>query len=307
MDCIFSSLPSFNFLIPIMSLIWGKQGRLWQVSWSQIATTHRHWGDTDNRKATGHTPEQPGVLWKDGELFWEDVAAILYLAGQRVYRGDDKGTVGRANSIKRYGVSDKVARWTEWHQSLTLMEEKHLDLFSFMKELNNKKQLMKEPYLDDAHEAASDGESGKGDTRGVSPMMVLLLEVSPGHSTEGGSGEALGIIKLRRRVWESSKANVVNLAHITKYKKKYLKKKSNICCKPKFSGCQEENDRGRLWKMYSYRHVSWWKTAFCSSVQELDGDSHPHQKNEMGTAVPTRRIRWGQPSPPALSIVWRWL
>lgn len=104
------------------------------------------------------------------------------------------------------------------------MEEKHLDLFSFMKELNNKKQLMKEPYLDDAHEAASDGESGKGDTRRVSPMMVLLLEVSPGHSTEGGSGEPLGILKLRRQVWESSKANVVNLAHITKYKKKYLKK-----------------------------------------------------------------------------------
>ena len=111
MDCIFSSLPSFNFLIPIMSLIWGKQGRLWQVSWSQIATTHRHWCDTDKRKATGHTLEQPGFLWKDGELFWEDVAAILYLAGQRVYRGDDKGTVGRANSIKRYGASDKVASW----------------------------------------------------------------------------------------------------------------------------------------------------------------------------------------------------
>ena len=66
---------------------------------------------------------------------------------------------------------------------------------------------------------------GWGDPRGLSPMMVLLLEVSPGHSTEGGTGEPLGIIKLRRWVWESSKANVVNLAHITKYKKKYLKKK----------------------------------------------------------------------------------
>lgn len=98
---------------------------------------------------------------------------------------------------------------------------------------------------------------GWGDPRGLSPMMVLLLEVSPGHSTEGGTGEPLGIIKLRRWVWESSKANVVNLAHITKYKKKYLKKKSNICSKPKFSGCQEENDRGHQRKIYSYHHVSW--------------------------------------------------
>lgn len=109
-------------------------------------------------------------------------------------------------------------------------------------------------------------------------MMVLLLEVSPGHRTEGGTVEPLGIIKLRRWVWESSKANVVSSAHITKYKKKHLKKKkSNICSKPKFSGRQEEDDRGHLWKICSYHPISWWKTGFCSSVQELDRDSHPHQ------------------------------
>ena len=111
MDCIFSSLPSFNFSIPIMSLIWGKQGRLWQVSWSQIATTHRCRCDSDKHKAMGHTPQGPGFLWKGRELFWEDVAAILYLTGRRVYRGEDKGTVGRGNSINRYGASDKVASW----------------------------------------------------------------------------------------------------------------------------------------------------------------------------------------------------
>ena len=89
-------------------------------------------------------------------------------------------------------------------------------------------------------------------------MTVLLLEVSPGHRTEGGTVEPLGIIKLRRWVWESSKANLVSSAHITKYKKKHLKKKkSNICSKPKFSGCQEENDRGHLWKIYSYHAISW--------------------------------------------------
>ena len=131
------------------------------------------------------------------------------------------------------------------------MEEKHLDLFSFMKELNNKKQLMKEPYLDDAHEAASDGESGKGDTRRVSPMMVLLLEVSPGHSTEGGSGEPLGILKLRRRVWESSKANVVNLAHITKYKKKYLKKNPEEASQWRERNIQRGQERG---KEYSWEN-----------------------------------------------------
>ena len=49
------------------------------------------------------------------------------------------------------------------------MEEECLDLFSFMKQLNSKKQLMKEPYLDDAHEAASDGESGVGGPKGVEP------------------------------------------------------------------------------------------------------------------------------------------
>lgn len=57
-------------------------------------------------------------------------------------------------------------------------------------------------------------------------MTVLLLEVSPGHRTEGGTVEPLGIIKLRRWVWESSKANLVSSAHITKYKKKHLKKKN---------------------------------------------------------------------------------
>ena len=59
----------------------------------------------------GHTPQGPGFLWKGRELFWEDVAAILYLTGRRVYRGEDKGTVGRGNSINRYGASDKVASW----------------------------------------------------------------------------------------------------------------------------------------------------------------------------------------------------
>lgn len=46
------------------------------------------------------------------------------------------------------------------------MEEEHLDLFSCMKQPDSKKQLMKEPYLDDAHEAASDGESGQVGTQG---------------------------------------------------------------------------------------------------------------------------------------------
>ena len=59
----------------------------------------------------GHTPQGPRFLWKDRELFWEDVAAMLYLTGRRVYRGEDKGTVGRGNSINRYGASDKVASW----------------------------------------------------------------------------------------------------------------------------------------------------------------------------------------------------
>ena len=47
-----------------------------------------------------------------------------------------------------------------------MMEEERLDLFSFMKQLDSKKQLMKEPYLDDAHEAASDGESREVGTQG---------------------------------------------------------------------------------------------------------------------------------------------
>lgn len=173
MDCIFASLPSFSFSIPIMSLIWGKQGRLWQVSWSQMATTHRYWCDGDKLKATGHTPEGPWLSWKDRELFWEDGAAILYLTGQRVYRGEDKAEetvqkdTGRQTKLQ---VGDwqlrRLCRWMGWHWSLTLMEEERLDLLSFMEQLNSKKQLMKEPYLDDVHEAASDGESGEVGTQG---------------------------------------------------------------------------------------------------------------------------------------------
>lgn len=48
---------------------------------------------------------------------------------------------------------------------VTLMEEECLVLFSFINQLNSRKRLVKEPYLDDAHKAALDGESG-GDTRG---------------------------------------------------------------------------------------------------------------------------------------------
>ena len=121
MDCILASLPSFNFSIPIMSLIWGKQGRLWQLSSSQIAMTHRCWCDSDKCRAMGYTPEGPWLLCKDGELFWEDVAAILYLTGRRVYRDEDKGTVGRGNSMKRCGVSgDLRVAFEVWRQSCKL-------------------------------------------------------------------------------------------------------------------------------------------------------------------------------------------
>ena len=66
---------------------------------------------------------------------------------------------------------DKVASWrlaTEkvvQMDGVTLMEEEHLVLFSFINQLNSRKRLMKEPYLDDAHKAALDGEWGGG-TRG---------------------------------------------------------------------------------------------------------------------------------------------
>lgn len=59
---------------------------------------------------------------------------------------------------------DKVASWrlaTEkvvQMDGVTLMEEEHLVLFSFINQLNSRKRLMKEPYLDDAHKAALDGE-----------------------------------------------------------------------------------------------------------------------------------------------------
>ena len=59
---------------------------------------------------------------------------------------------------------EKVASWrlaTEkvvQMDGVTLMEEEHLVLFSFINQLNSRKRLMKEPYLDDAHKAALDGE-----------------------------------------------------------------------------------------------------------------------------------------------------